>query len=649
MERRTSGRTRARFAQFELDVETGDLRKAGVRVHIAGQPLRILECLLERDGGVVTRAELQRELWSDDTFVDFDRSLNTAVKRLRAVLGDVGDHARFIETLPRRGYRLIVPVTWERHRPGSDDGQGRDEGGEPSSALARDGGAGGTSGGTAWWSPRRTTWAGTAMVLLVVVGVIGWQSTSRPAAHLPRSLAVLPFAVIVAEAGAGGGDQGDDYVAFGMADALVTELTRLGDVRVVSHTATLPYRHTGKPLPDVAQELGVDAIVEGSVLREGDRIQTTVQLVDAREAGHLWAGRYEHGRDRALSGAREVAHAVALEVRARMGDPTTARPAAPPVQVDPRVSQAFLMGRYHIARGNEADFARARDYFSDALALDPRHAPSHAGLADYYVLNDTLPPTDAFRLARQHALEALAIDATLPDAHASLAFVRYYGEWNWTGAEQAFRRALQLDPRHTRARRWYALFLAAMGRFAEASQEAEDVLTIDPTAMANHDVAAAVAFNARRFEEAAAIGTHMVGLDRHDVRGHEHVALASIQLGDGEGALASVERALSISPDYALMRCFRAMSLARLGRADEAARVMDDVTRLSARQHLSPAIVAMAYATTGRVDLALDALERAYETRDPYLVLTHVSPWFDPLRGEARFERVRAALGFPGE
>jgi TolB-like protein/DNA-binding winged helix-turn-helix (wHTH) protein/Tfp pilus assembly protein PilF len=629
MESHVPDRRRARFGQFEFDVHTGDLRRAGLRLRITGQPLRILQRLVERGSDLVTREELRQDLWSDDTFVDFDRGLNSAMKRLRAVLGDTGDHPRFIETLPKRGYRLLVPVTWQTESTGPGTGP---------PAATPDAGTEAPRPATRHWG----RWVGAGGIGLALVAALTWSLASGPHSRPQRSLAVLPFVV----AGPQADRETDEYLAFGMADALITELTRLGGVRVVSQTSSMQYRNAGKRLPDIARELGVDVVVEGAVLREGTRVRTTVQLIDATTDSHLWAHSYEHERDSVLTLARDVARTAAREVRARL-TPSVSTAPAHAVDVDPRVWEAYLKGRYHVSRGNEADFARARDHFSEALAVDARHAPSHAGLADYYILNDTLDPAESLRQARTHALQALALDETLPDAHASLAFLRYYGDWNWTGAEQSFQRALELNPQHARGHRWYALFLAAMSRFEDARREVAAALQSDPVAIVNQDVAAAVAFNARRFAEAAAIGRGMVDLDAGDVRGHEHVALASIKLGDGARALQAVDRALAIAPDNVLMQAFRAMSLASVGRSHDAAAVMADLTRRAEGPHLPPAIAAMAHATIGEADLALAALERAYDVRDPYLVLVHVSPWFDPLRGHPRFERVHARLAFP--
>ncbi len=478
----------ARFAQFELDLPSGDLRRAGRRVHISGQPLRILTHLLERRGELVTRDELHRELWSDDTFVDFDRGLNTAIKRLRAALGDSATHPRYIETLPRKGYRLLVQVAW------MDDARQK-----PSRPL--------------WQQPATRV----GLALLPLLAVVVWTGVGR---HAPD------------------------------------------DVARPSRSALTSLQSDG-PEPD-------------------------------------------------------------------------------------RVTAAFLKGRYHLGRGTEEDFASARSWFEQSLAINGTHAPSHAGLADYYILTDTLAPRDAFARAHDHAASALALDPRLADAHASLAFTRYYGTWDWTGAGAAFREALRLDPGHTRARRWHALFLSGMGRHDEALAEAERAMAMDPVSLVNHDARAAVLFNARRFDDASTVGRAMIALDANDVRGYEHVVLAAIQLGRASEAMDMADEALRRHPHHPLITAFRAVALARAGHGTEASATLDALRRtVGAGTGLSEGLLAFPLAGADQRAHALDLLERAYARHDPYLVLLRVSPWFDALRDDPRYRRLVNLLAYP--
>jgi DNA-binding winged helix-turn-helix (wHTH) protein/tetratricopeptide (TPR) repeat protein len=496
---------RVSFGVFEFDLRTGELRKAGSRVRLSGQPVTVLARLVERPGELVTREELRRELWSGDTFVDFERNLNSAIKRLRAALGDSGQSPRFIETLPRRGYRFLLPVRFAD---------------EPADPVVQ--------------------------------------------AH-PESV---------------------DHRA--------------------SETTRAPWRWS--------RSLGAAAVL----------ILSTTVLV-------------------AL---------VALPRPARQPDGVVARPPAaalaPAVEtVDrPGVPLAYLRGRYHLARGTEADFDRARRYFEEALSLDPSHAPSHAGLADYYTVTDALPPEAAFSSARRYARQALALDEDLPDAHTSLAFVHFYADWNWQAAEGAFKRALALDGRHTRALRWYALFLSAMGRHSEAIERVEAAIAIDPLAIVNHDAAATVRFAARDYEASTRIGRAISELDAFDVRGYEHQGLGLIQLGQAPAALDLAERGLSSTGPSVVLELIRTISLARMGQLDAATAPLARMDQ-GTESGVSAVFRAIALTALGDHDPALEALEHAHAVRDPYLVLLRGSPWFDALRGNSRFQQLHARLHFP--
>ena len=618
-------RIRVRFGVFELDPRTGELRKAGSRVRLAGQPLRVLERLLERPGDLVTRDELRQELWSADTFVDFERNLNSAIKRLRAALGDSAESPRFIETLPRRGYRFLAPV--ERIAAPS----------MPSfeaEVLTRDATEPGRRNPV-----RIVPWlvaAATLMLLAVGLARVAWR------ARLPsyQSIAVLPFVLASPESSE------DEYLAFGLSEALTTELSKLGSLRVISQTSSLQYKDARKPLPVIAKELGVDVVVEGSVQREGNRIRITVQLIEAATDSHLWAETYERDIGSVLTAVDDVVRAVVQRIPIQVARPdgvrhTASRP------VDPRVAEAYLKGRYYLGRGTEAGFLRAVTFFEQALQLDRSHALSHSGLADYYTVTDALSPEVATAKARFHASEALELDGTLPDPHASLAFLHFYYDWNWGEAEREFRRALEIDPGHARAHRWYGLFLSAMGRPAGALDQVQAALAVDPIAIVNHDAAGAVRFNARQFADVVAIGRSIQELNAFDARGYEHLAGGSFQLQNPAEALAYAEKGLELAGSGIGLELIRNLSLGRLGRIADAERALAELERKSRQQYVSRVLLGLHHAHLGRHERALDYLEQALADRDPYLVLIKVSPWFDSLRADPRFQRLRDRLKFP--
>jgi TolB-like protein/Tfp pilus assembly protein PilF len=589
----------------------------------------------------VTREELRQELWSDDTFVDFERNLNSAIKRLRAALGDSAESPRFIETLPRRGYRFLPPV---ERIPASSISPGHDP--EPpdvssspvsTDLSAVDAGPAGT--GRRHTRKRLVRWLVAAATLtLTAAGLahVAWRD--RPPVY--RSIAVLPFVLPGADSGE------DEYLAFGMSEALTTELSKLGALRVISQTSSMQYKNASRVLPRIAEELGVDLVIEGSVRREGNRIRITVQLIEAATDSHLWAESYQREIGSVLTVVDDVARAVAEQIHIRVAPPDAAgtRAFRP---VDSAVAEAYLKGRYHLGRGTEADALRAVSYFERALALDPAHALSHCGLADYYTVTDTLSPEVAIGKARFHAGQALELDEALPDAHTSLAFLHFYYDWNWAEAEREFRRAIDLDPGHVRAQRWYGLFLSAMGRHAEALVRVQTALAADPVAIVNHDAAGTLRFNARQFAEAAAIGRSIHELNAFDARGYEHMAAGSFQLRQHAEALAYVEQGLEVAGSGVALELIRILSLGRLGRIAHAERALDNLELKAQQQYVSPVLLGLDHAYLGRQERALDYLERAHTERDAYLVFLNVSPWFDPLRARPRFQRLLDRLKFP--
>ncbi len=396
----------------------------------------------------------------------------------------------------------------------------------------------------------------------------------------------------------------------------------------------------------MARDLGVDAVVEGSLMKEGSRVRVNVQLIDARTGTHLWGAAYEREIGRAFPVFRDVAGKVAREVQVKLAPDATRVRRGLMVAVDQSVYDSYLSGRHHLAKGTEADFLKAREHFERAVATDPTHAPSHAGLADYYVLTDTIAPRVAFPRARIHASQALALDESLADAHVSLAFVHYYGDWAWDAAEREFTRALELDPNHPRGRRWFGLLFAAIGRHDDARLQVERALAAEAS-MVNYDAAAAVSFNARAYDDVLAHAQKLQELDPKDPRGFEHQSLGAMQKGDYARALESADQGLSFSPDNTALRVVRAICLARLGRVAEAADALHDLENDPKSRYVPPTFVAAIATALGQHGRALDVLEGGYVTRDAYMVLLKTSPLFDAIRDTPRFLRLVGQMKFP--
>ncbi|MEO5741303.1 MAG: winged helix-turn-helix domain-containing protein, partial [Vicinamibacterales bacterium] len=357
------------FGVFEADFRTGELWKQGIRVRLQEKPFRLLAALIERSGEVVTRDQLRRRLWGDETFVDFERGLNIAITKVRAALGDSAQSPRFIETLPRRGYRFIAPVTVDTNLGSSDSVYEMPEQGQPKdleahavAAMSDRDQRVNTRDVVRWLGRRRTILFGAlgttalAMAVFTVVAVGRHRPTIGPTRV--ESLAVLPLENL-------SGDPEQEYLADGMTDALITELGKMRTVRVISRTSIVPYKATRKSLPDIGRELHVDAVVEGSVVRSGNRIRITAQLLDAVADRHLWAQAFERDVHDVVSLYADVAAAIGREIHAEIDRSATVVVRARPV--DPEAWVLYVRGRFFWARGGADDLQKARDYFRHAI------------------------------------------------------------------------------------------------------------------------------------------------------------------------------------------------------------------------------------------------------------------------------------------
>ena len=603
------------FGVFELDLRAGELRKKGVRVKLQEQPFQILVMLLEHPGQVVTREELHQKLWPEGTFVDFEHGLNAAVNRLRDALEDSPENSRFVETLPRRGYRFIAPVEGLSVSP-------------PPRTLR------------ASWA--RPAWGVglTLMALAVLVGLNVGGLRNRlqggPAPGKITSLAVLPLENL-------SGDPEQDYFADGMTEALIMELGKISALRVISRQSVMQYKGTDKPLPDIAEELKVDAIVEGSALREGDRVRISAQLIRAVPEKHLWAQSYERNLTNVLALQREVTRAIAREIKVAVTPEEEIRLAgARPVKGE--AYEAYLRGRYFWNKRTEEALKKSIEYFQQAIEKNPSYAPAYAGLADAYIVMigwRFISNTEGLPHARTAATKALEIDDTLVEAHASLAGVKEQ-EWDWIEAEIEFRRAIELNPGYATAHQWYAEFLAKMGRFTEAVAEIKRARDLDPFSLIINAIEAQVFFLARRYDEAIKSCRRTLELDPNFFPAHLYLARAYLEMGFYEDAIAEMERwaALSGRPE---MKITLAFTYAAAGQRTEVRRVLDELERF----YVPPYLLALVYAGLGEKDRAFQQLDEAYDVRDPDLVYLKVDPRLDPLRSDPRFQSLLRRMNFP--
>jgi TolB-like protein/Tfp pilus assembly protein PilF len=472
-------------------------------------------------------------------------------------------------------------------------------------------------------------------VCLAIGAVYRFVAIRKPAI---RSLAVLPFRNL-------GTGTADDYFASGMTDAVTTELAKLGVSKVISETSVVQFKDTKKPVRDIAHTLGVDAIVEGAVLREGNQVRITVQLIGGDTDRHLWAESYQRQMTDILALQDEVARGVAHAIKLELSPGAAGRPTSPkPVNTD--AYEAYLKGSYSAQKRDES-YLRAKDYFQQAIQLDPGYAPAYAGLSDFYALSDALPPAEALPKAREYAQQALRLDPDLPASHVSLAYVYFYGDWNWPAADQEFKRAIALAPGLARSHRWYAVYLAAMGRAAEAITEAQRATDLDPLSVSAHDAAAIAAVCSGQYDRTVAEGRIILNLDPSDPRAYLDMAMGHIQKGMYQEALQDAEKGLAQSRRDPFFLSIAAFVHGRLGQMEQAGKLVDEMRGASKKSFVAPFLFATAFVGMGKEKEAMEALEKGYKAHDGYLVGLNSTPWFGPLRSDPRFQSLVSRMHLP--
>jgi len=624
MEESTPSPRLIRFGVFELDLHSGELRKGGLKVKLQDQPFQVLAMLVARPGELVTREELRQRLWPADTFVDFDNSLNAAINKLREALGDSAGSSRFVETLPRRGYRFIAPVEV----------------------------------GTIHESPllRRRPVALSAATLVAMLAVLfrfnvaGLRDqllTGVRARHgVPllkiESIAVLPLENLSR-------DPEQEYFADGMTDELIATLGKLSALRVISRTSVMRYKKTDKPLTQIAKELNVDAVIEGTVLRSDNRVRITAQLIQASTDRHLWAESYERDLRDVMALQDEVARAIAGEVRIKLTSQEQARFArARPAS--PEAHEAYLKGRYYWNLRTEQGVKKGIQYFQQAIEKDPSYALAYAGLADSYGVMGTwamMPPREAFPRAKAAAFKALEIDESLAEPHASLGWVEADFDWDWAGAEKEFKRAIELNPGYATAHHWYAVYLSAMGRHNEAITEMKRAWELDPLSLVINTAAGQCFFWARRYDEAIAQLQRTLELNPGFCVAHSYLAWAYQQKKRCDEAISEYQKCLPLHGGDPMLAVFRARCYGAAGKRTEALKIVPDLGELAKQRPCCSAVIAETYTVLGDFDQAFALAERAYKERSPDLIWLKVDPMLDPLRSDPRYQTLLRRMNFP--
>ncbi len=593
------------FEGFTVDARTGELTHAGRRTPLRDQSHQLLLALLERPGELITREELTGRLWPTGTFVDFDRGLNKVVNHLREALGDSAEQPRFIETLPRKGYRFIAAVT--------STGEQVEAAPAPPAPRPRR------------WLPLSAFVAG-GLAIAIGAGMAAWKRTanSSPAPRI-SALAVIPLENLSR-------DPDQQYFADGLTDALITDLAKSGGVRITSRTSVMQYLGTKKTIKEIGRELNVDAVVEGTVTHAGRRVRVTAQLIQVSTDMHLWADAYE----RDVSEILDLQRALATEIARRID--IFLKPLDRERAVNPEAYGLYLKGRYAFYQYTNRGWQEAIQDFNEAIAIDPGFAPAQAGLAETYVVAGAygaIPTDEALTRSKAAAAKALQLDDALASAHYALATAHAWYDWDWAGAEQEFRRGLDLNPQDPLGRNWHGGYLSLLGRHAEAIAEHERAQELDPLSLIVNANLTRAFYWARRYDDAIVQARKTLELDpgfgvalfwlegslRHTGRFDEAVALRQ--------SVSAPDRARIIA------RTFQ--------RAGFQALLRESAETFKQGGFLTTA--ARCYAQINEKGEALTLLEDCARRRCSDIASLNVEPDFDQIRDDPRFQQLLRQIG----
>ena len=562
------------FGEFELDLDAGMLRKSGRTLKLRPQPMRVLCLLASHAGRPVSREEIRRHLWGESTFVDYDVGVDSCVNRIRMALRDKAQAPRYVETLPRQGYRFIAPVKRER-------------------------------------------------------------------AFAEPTLAVLPFANL-------NGDPARDYFADGVTDALITELARIPAVRVISRQSVLHLKGSSRKLEEIARDLGVDGVVEGAALHEGNRVRLTAQLILTEPERHVWAQTYDCDMSAVLTTQSEAARAIAVCVASALRPPGAAVPAAVwtgPKGTGPRghptaeIIETYLKARMECDKMSAEGIGKALQYSREITVKAPDFA---LGLAEHARVLFCLgywghaPTVEVFPAVKHLALQALAIDDSVSTAHVALAWMNLLLDWDLDGAMREVRRATELSPSDTDAHSFYGTLLCFVGRHSESIAEVEYTLKLNPASLLPNQYAAWMFSHMGQHARAEAQARRTIELFPDSLQPYFVLGWSAWYQGRAEEAVAVLEKALSHSRE-ALSLSYLGHVYGRLGRTEEARRLFRELDQLRTQGHAPPIAFVVIHAGLGEIDAAFDWLETAYRLRDGYLFWLPGAPGLDPLHSDPRF------------
>ena len=625
------------FGLFRLNPAERLLLRQQVPVRLPPKAFDALVVLVENPGHLLEKEELLKRVWPG-TFVE-ESNLAQHISILRKALRDREDGFRYIETVPRRGYRFIAEVR-KLGAIATDTGVSADP------APIQPSLPGVSEHVRPQARSRRLAFAMAGLIVMLAVLISSlavWKRLRGSGPEVIQSLAVLPLRNL-------SGDPAQDYFAEGMTEALIADLARIPSLKVISRTSILQYKDSHKRLPQIARELGVDVVVEGSVLRSGNRVRITAQLVRGATDRHIWAASYERDLRDLVTLEDGVSRSIAEQIRKQIA-PRTPRWLANSAAVSPKAREDYLKGRFFWNRRNEAGYLKALDYFQAAIGEDPQYAQAYAGLADSYALLGSMPrpkiPRDtAMPKAKETALTALNLDDSLADAHTSLAFVEMHYEWKFREAEQEFKRAIDFDPNYSIAHQWYAFDLAAMGRLDEAVAEVERARQTDPfSAIVNTDAAEILYFD-HNYDAALRQARATVEMDPNFAHAHRVMERIYDEKRMFPEAISEGERAVELSGNDMWMLLELARTYLLAGKKTDMQACLKRVANISPRGALPDVgTAAEIYMALGDVNRALKVLESLYRRREGGLILLHADPCFDTLKPDPRFQQLLRRIG----
>ena len=616
-----NGDRHLRFGDYELDSRSEKLLRDGRPVKIQPQPLRVLALLAEHRGEIVSREQLRERIWGAATFVEFDQGLNYCIRQIRVALGDEASKPAYVETLPKQGYRFIASVT----------------GPEPQEAEHSIANAG-TELAVDWGRPRfRWKWAVAVLALVLIMGAAAWRLWPRAHSHHIRSIAVLPLRN-------NSRDPDQQYFADGMTEALTTGLAQLSELTVIAKTSVMRYQGTQKNTLDIARELNVDAVVEGSVQRSDDHVLITAELIDGRTDRHLWAKSYERDVRDVLALQNEVAQAITAEINVRLTPDEQSRLVLRR-SINPEAQEAYLRGLYWYDKGQ---MGKSFAYLEDATKKDPNYAPAYAALSTTYpfmIYQENFPMKGAYREWRSAVSKAIELDDSSAAAHVSLGFLLENHDWNWTEAERELKRAIQLNPNLAEAHYWYSIDLRILGRLDEAIAESARGVQLSPYSRLANLFYAQHLIYAGQFPKALEQARKM--LDFAPNAAHYVMGLAYEQMGDLNMAIAEFQKQVNDSKRSFTSLANLAHAYAVAGDEPQALKLLAELQDLRKRRPVDSFEIAIVYAGLGDKDRAFEWLDKGYDERPSDLPDIKADPRMNPLRSDSRYHELLLRMGLP--